>query len=38
VGVHDAVERFPEGTMLVVDGTTGEVLVVGGAEVGGEPR
>ena len=38
VGVHDAVERFPEDTLLVVDGTTGEVLVVEGAQVGGEPR
>jgi pyruvate,water dikinase len=38
VGVHDAVERFPVGTVLVVDGTTGEVLVVQGAQVGGESR
>jgi pyruvate,water dikinase len=38
VGVHDAVERFPVGTVLVVDGTTGEVLVVEGAQVGGESR
>jgi len=37
VGVHDAVERFPVGTPLVVDGTTGEVLVVGGSSTGGEP-
>jgi pyruvate,water dikinase len=37
VGVHDAVERYPEGTLLVVDGTTGEVLVVEGAQVGGDP-
>jgi pyruvate,water dikinase len=37
VGVHDAVERYPEGTLLVVDGTTGEVLVVEGARVGGDP-
>lgn len=33
VGVHDAVERFPVGMDLVVDGSTGEVLPAsGGAE------
>ena len=37
VGVHDAVERFPVGTLLVVDGTTGEVLVIGEGEAGGDP-
>jgi pyruvate,water dikinase len=37
VGVHDAVERFQPGTLLVVDGTTGEVLVVDGQGMGGEP-
>lgn len=28
VGVHDAVERYPQGSELVVDGTTGEVRTV----------
>jgi pyruvate,water dikinase len=28
VGVADAVDRFPPGTRLVVDGTTGDVQVV----------
>lgn len=37
VGVHDAVERFPVGTRLVVDGTTGEVLVLGEGVAGGDP-
>ncbi len=37
VGVHDAVERFGVGTQLVVDGTTGEVLVVGEGVAGGDP-
>jgi len=37
VGVHDAVERFPVGSELVVDGTTGEVLLVGEGTVGGDP-
>jgi pyruvate,water dikinase len=37
VGVHDAVERFPVGTTLLVDGTTGEVQVLQGATTGGEP-
>jgi pyruvate,water dikinase len=27
VGVEDAVRRFPPGTHLVVDGTTGEVIL-----------
>ena len=36
VGVHDAVERFPVGSELVVDGTTGEVLLIGEGEVGGD--
>ncbi|MCU0263574.1 MAG: PEP-utilizing enzyme [Candidatus Nanopelagicales bacterium] len=36
VGVHDAVERFPVGSELVVDGTTGEVLLVGGGTAGGD--
>lgn len=35
VGVHDAVERFPVGTTLLVDGTTGEVLVADPAPTGG---
>lgn len=30
VGVHDATRRFPAGTHVVVDGTTGEVQDVGG--------
>ena len=38
VGVHDAVERFPVGEQLLVDGTTGEVLALGGGVAGGEPR
>lgn len=37
VGVHDAVERFAVGTLLVVDGTTGEVVVVGEDAPGGDP-
>ena len=37
VGVHDAVERFEVGTMLMVDGTAGEVVVVDAGPVGGEP-
>jgi pyruvate,water dikinase len=37
VGVHDAVERFPVGSELVVDGTTGEVRFAGGGTVGGDP-
>ncbi len=36
VGVHDAVERFPVGQQLLVDGTTGEVLALGEGS-GGEP-
>lgn len=36
VGVHDAVERFGVGTVLVVDGTTGEVRESSGD--GGESR
>lgn len=31
VGVHDAVQRFPDGTTLLVDGTTGEVSVIEGS-------
>ena len=38
VGVHDAVERFPVGVLLVVDGTTGEVLAGGEGAAGGESR
>jgi len=30
VGVHDALRRFPAGTQVVVDGTTGEVQDAGG--------
>ena len=37
VGVHDAVERYPVGTLLIVDGTTGEVLVIGDGQAGGDP-
>jgi pyruvate,water dikinase len=29
VGVHDAIDRFPQGCRLLVDGTTGEVRVLG---------
>ena len=32
VGVEDAVNRFPPGTQIVVDGTTGEVSLVAGEE------
>jgi len=32
VAVHDALRRFPEGTRLVVDGTTGEVTDLGPPE------
>ncbi len=39
VGVHDAVGRFPSGSLLVVDGTSGEVqpLQPGGIDGGGAP-
>jgi pyruvate,water dikinase len=38
VGVHDAVQRYPVGSELVVDGSTGEVLLVapGAGRSGGE--
>lgn len=36
VGVHDAVERFPVGKPLLVDGTTGEVLALGEGATAGE--
>jgi phosphohistidine swiveling domain-containing protein len=34
VGVEDAVSRFPAGTILLVDGTTGEVSVVDAGRAG----
>jgi pyruvate,water dikinase len=36
VGVHDAVERFPPGTVLLVDGTTGEVESIDESAAGSE--
>jgi pyruvate,water dikinase len=36
VDVHDAVERYPIGSHLVVDGSTGEVLPVPAAGATGE--
>jgi pyruvate,water dikinase len=35
VGVEGAVTRFPPGTAVVVDGTTGEVAVTGEREAAG---
>ncbi|HEX6249719.1 MAG TPA: PEP-utilizing enzyme, partial [Nocardioidaceae bacterium] len=32
VAVHDALNRFPSGVRVLVDGATGEVRVVGGDE------
>jgi pyruvate,water dikinase len=36
VAVHDALHRFPEGIQLLVDGDTGEVVVLDGAAGGVE--
>ena len=33
VGVEDAVERFPPGTEIAVDGTAGDVSIIGSVEV-----
>ncbi|HEX6577759.1 MAG TPA: PEP/pyruvate-binding domain-containing protein [Jiangellaceae bacterium] len=33
VAVHDAVRRFPQGTQLVVDGSTGDVSTLDGVEM-----
>jgi pyruvate,water dikinase len=44
VGVHDALHRYPVGAQLLVDGDSGEVTVLAGADEGGastavaEPR